>query len=48
MTCQEMPRASQIIYGKDAAITFRLSLCPGRTVLETGTGSGADTVLARR
>ena len=46
---QEMPRASQIVYGKDAAqITFRLSLCPGRTVLETGTGSGALTLVLAR
>jgi tRNA (adenine57-N1/adenine58-N1)-methyltransferase catalytic subunit len=46
---QEMPRASQIVYGKDAAqIAFRLSLCPGRTVLETGTGSGALTLVLAR
>lgn len=46
---QTLPRASQIIYGKDAAqIVFRLSLCPGRTVIETGTGSGALTLVLAR
>ena len=46
---QDLPRASQIIYGKDAAqIVLRLSLYPGRTVIEAGTGSGGLTfVLAR-
>ena len=39
-----LPRASQIIYSKDAAqIVMRLSLYPGRTVVEAGTGSaGVD------
>jgi tRNA (adenine57-N1/adenine58-N1)-methyltransferase len=46
---QELPRASQIVYGKDAAqIVFRLNLHPGRTVLETGTGSGALTLVLAR
>jgi tRNA (adenine57-N1/adenine58-N1)-methyltransferase catalytic subunit len=46
---QELPRASQIVYGKDAAqILFRLNLYPGRTVLETGTGSGALTLVLAR
>jgi tRNA (adenine57-N1/adenine58-N1)-methyltransferase catalytic subunit len=46
---QELPRASQIVYGKDAAqIVFRLNLYPGRTVLETGTGSGALTLVLAR
>jgi tRNA (adenine57-N1/adenine58-N1)-methyltransferase catalytic subunit len=46
---QDLPRASQIIYGKDAAqIIFRLNLYPGRTVLETGTGSGALTLVLAR
>ena len=46
---QDMPRASQIVYGKDAAqIMLRLSLYPGRTVIEAGTGSaGLTFVLAR-
>ena len=46
---QDLPRMTQIIYGKDAAqIALRLNLYPGRTVLEAGTGSGALTfVLAR-
>jgi tRNA (adenine57-N1/adenine58-N1)-methyltransferase len=46
---QDLPRASQIIYGKDAAqIAFRLSLYPGRKVLECGTGSGALTLVLAR
>ena len=46
---QELPRASQIVYGKDAAqIVFRLNLYPGRTVLEAGTGSGALTLVLAR
>jgi tRNA (adenine57-N1/adenine58-N1)-methyltransferase len=46
---QDLPRASQIVYGKDAAqIAFRLNLYPGRTVLETGTGSGALTLVLAR
>ncbi len=46
---QTLPRASQIVYGKDAAqIVFRLNLCPGRTVIETGTGSGALTLVLAR
>ena len=46
---QDMPRASQIVYGKDAVqIVLRLSLYPGRTVIEAGTGSaGLTFVLAR-
>lgn len=45
----EVPRASQIIYSKDAAqIVLRLSLYPGRTIVEAGTGSaGLTLVLAR-
>ena len=45
----EVPRASQIIYSKDAAqIALRLSLYPGRTIVEAGTGSaGLTLVLAR-
>ena len=44
-----LPRASQIIYSKDAAqIALRLSLYPGRTIVEAGTGSaGLTLVLAR-
>jgi tRNA (adenine57-N1/adenine58-N1)-methyltransferase len=46
---QELPRASQIVYGKDAAqIAFRLNLYPVRTVLEAGTGSGALTLVLAR
>ncbi len=46
---QDMPRSSQIIYGKDAAqIVFRLNLYPGRTVVECGTGSGALTLALGR
>ena len=46
---QELRRATQIIYGKDAAhILMRLNLYAGRTVLEAGTGSGGlALVLAR-
>ncbi len=44
-----LPRATQIIYGKDAAqIIFRLNLFPGRTILECGTGSGALTLALAR
>jgi tRNA (adenine57-N1/adenine58-N1)-methyltransferase len=46
---QELPRSSQIIYGKDAAqIVMRLSLYPGRTVVEAGTGSGGLTFILAR
>ena len=46
---QDMPRSSQIVYGKDAAqILFRLNLYPGRTVVECGTGSGALTLALGR
>ncbi len=46
---QDMPRASQIIYGKDAAqIILRLNLYPGRRVVEAGTGSGGLTLLLAR
>jgi tRNA (adenine57-N1/adenine58-N1)-methyltransferase len=46
---QELPRSTQIIYGKDAAqIVLRLSLYPGRTVVEAGTGSGGLTLLLAR
>lgn len=45
----ELPRTTQIIYSKDAAqIVLRLSLYPGRTLIEAGTGSaGLTLVLAR-
>ncbi len=45
----EVPRTTQIIYSKDAAqIALRLSLYPGRTIVEAGTGSaGLTLVLAR-
>jgi len=44
-----LPRTTQIIYSKDAAqIVMRLSLYPGRTLIEAGTGSaGLTLVLAR-
>lgn len=46
---QELPRTTQIIYGKDAAqIMLRLNLYPGRTVVEAGTGSGALTMILAR
>jgi tRNA (adenine57-N1/adenine58-N1)-methyltransferase len=46
---QALPRAGQIVYGKDAAqVAFRLNLYPGRTVLEAGTGSGALTLVLAR
>jgi tRNA (adenine57-N1/adenine58-N1)-methyltransferase len=46
---QGLPRTGQIIYGKDAAqIVFRLSLHPGRTVVEAGTGSGGLTLVLAR
>ena len=46
---RDLPRATQIIYGKDAAqIVWRLNLYPGRTVIEAGTGSGALTMLLGR
>ncbi len=46
---QDIPRSTQIIYGKDAAhIGLRLNLYPGRTIVEAGTGSaGLTLVLAR-
>lgn len=45
----ELPRASQIIYSKDAAeIVMRLSLYPGRTVVEAGTGSAGLTLVMAR
>ena len=46
---QDLPRMTQIIYGKDAAqIALRLNLYSGRTIIEAGTGSGGLTfVLAR-
>jgi tRNA (adenine57-N1/adenine58-N1)-methyltransferase len=45
----DMPRSSQIIYGKDAAqVLFRLNIYPGRTVVECGTGSGALTLAMAR
>jgi tRNA (adenine57-N1/adenine58-N1)-methyltransferase len=44
-----LPRASQIIYSKDAAqIVMRLSLYTGRTVVEAGTGSGGLTMMLAR
>ena len=45
----ELPRTTQIIYSKDAAqIVMSLSLYPGRTLIEAGTGSaGLTLVLAR-
>jgi tRNA (adenine57-N1/adenine58-N1)-methyltransferase catalytic subunit len=46
---QDLPRSSQIIYGKDAAhILLRLNLYPGRTVVEAGTGSGGLTLVMAR
>ena len=46
---QNLPRTTQIIYGKDAAeIALRLNLYPGRTVIEAGTGSGALTFILAR
>ncbi len=46
---QELPRTTQIIYGKDAAhILLRLNLYPGRTVVEAGTGSGGLTLIMAR
>lgn len=46
---QNLPRTTQIIYGKDAAqIVMRLNLYPGRTVLEAGTGSGGLTLVLAR
>jgi tRNA (adenine57-N1/adenine58-N1)-methyltransferase catalytic subunit len=46
---QDLPRASQIIYGKDAAhIVLRMNLYPGRTVVEAGTGSGGLTLVLAR
>ncbi len=46
---QELPRSTQIIYGKDAAqIVMRLNLYPGRTVIEAGTGSGGLTLVLAR
>jgi tRNA (adenine57-N1/adenine58-N1)-methyltransferase len=46
---QELPRTTQIIYGKDAAqILMRLNLFPGRTVVEAGTGSGGLTLALAR
>jgi len=45
----ELPRTTQIIYSKDAAqIVLRLSLYPGRTVVEAGTGSGGLTLVLAR
>jgi len=45
----ELPRSTQIIYSKDAAqIVMRLSLYPGRTVVEAGTGSGGLTLILAR
>jgi tRNA (adenine57-N1/adenine58-N1)-methyltransferase len=44
-----MPRTTQIIYSKDAAqIVMRLSLYPGRTVVEAGTGSAGLTMMLAR
>lgn len=46
---QELPRNTQIIYGKDAAqIVLRLNLYPGRVVVEAGTGSGGLTLVLAR
>ena len=45
----ELPRTTQIIYSKDAAqIALRLSLYPGRTVIEAGTGSAGLTLVMAR
>lgn len=45
----ELPRTTQIIYSKDAAqIVLRLSLYPGRKVVEAGTGSGGLTLVLAR
>lgn len=44
-----LPRTTQIIYSKDAAqIVMRLSLYPGRTVVEAGTGSAGLTMMLAR
>lgn len=46
---QHLPRTTQIIYGKDAAqILMRLTLYPGRTIIEAGTGSGGLTLVLAR
>jgi tRNA (adenine57-N1/adenine58-N1)-methyltransferase catalytic subunit len=46
---QELPRTTQIIYGKDAAqIALRLNLYPGRRIVEAGTGSGGLTLVLAR
>jgi tRNA (adenine57-N1/adenine58-N1)-methyltransferase len=46
---QELPRSTQIIYGKDAAqIIMRLNLYPGRCIVEAGTGSGGLTLALAR
>jgi len=45
----QLPRSTQIIYAKDAAqIALRLSLYPGRTIIEAGTGSGGLTLVLAR
>jgi tRNA (adenine57-N1/adenine58-N1)-methyltransferase len=45
----ELPRSTQIIYSKDAAqIVMHLSLYPGRTIVEAGTGSGGLTLILAR
>lgn len=46
---QQLPRATQIIYGKDAAhIALRLNMFAGRTIVEAGTGSGGLTMVLAR
>jgi tRNA (adenine57-N1/adenine58-N1)-methyltransferase catalytic subunit len=46
---RDLKRTSQIIYPKDSGfILMKLSLRPGQTVLEAGTGSGGMTIVLAR